>query len=78
MDLVTLTREYFSERKVAAQNFFLAFTEVMAHIEMMQEAGDISTIPDPKSTRMWSNGLGPDILVSWNGTDLFSAFIDTF
>jgi hypothetical protein len=50
----------------------------MAHIEMMQEAGDISTIPDPKSTRMWSNGLGPDILVSWNGTDLFSAFIDTF
>ena len=78
MNLVTLTREYFSERKVSAQNFFLAFTEVMAHIEMMQEAGDISTITDPKSNRMWSNGLGPDVLVSWNGTDLFSAFIDQF
>ncbi len=76
MDLVTLTREYFSERKVAAQNFFLAFTEVMAHIEMMQEAGDISTTQDAASTRIWSNGLGPDVLVSWNGTDQFSALID--
>ncbi|RUA03662.1 MAG: hypothetical protein DSY88_05075, partial [Candidatus Poseidoniales archaeon] len=42
-DLVTITREYFSDREVEAQNFFLAFTEVMAHIELMQEAGDIST-----------------------------------
>ncbi len=75
-DLVTITREYFSDREVEAHNFFLAFTEVMAHIELMQEAGDISTNADPAASGVWSNGLGPDTLISWNGTDLFSAFID--
>ncbi|MEC8856593.1 MAG: hypothetical protein VX664_04280, partial [Chloroflexota bacterium] len=75
-DLVTITREYFSDREVEAQNFFLAFTEVMAHIELMQEAGDISTNAGPTSARTWSNGLGPDVAISWVGTDQFSVFID--
>ena len=72
----SITREYFSDREVEAQNFFLAFTEVMAHIELMQEAGDISTNGSPAGGNVWSNGLGPDVPVTWNGTDLFSAFID--
>ncbi|MCH7842571.1 MAG: MBL fold metallo-hydrolase [Chloroflexi bacterium] len=76
MDLVSLTRKYFSNRELEESNFFLAFTEVMAHIELMQEAGDVSTIVDPASDRMWSNGLGPDVLVRWDGSDRFSAFID--
>ena len=75
-DLVTITREYFSDREVEAQNFFLAFTEVMAHIELMQEAGDISTNSGTSGGRLWSNGLGPDVPINWNGTDQFSAFID--
>jgi len=75
-DLVTITREYFSDREVEAQNFFLAFTEVMAHIELMQEAGDISTNSGPAGGNVWSNGLGPDVPITWNGTDQFSAFID--
>jgi len=75
-DMASLTRNYFSNREVESHNFFLAFTEVMAHIELMQEAGDISTTVDPTSARTWTNGLGPDVLVSWAGTDLFSAFID--
>ena len=75
-DLVTITREYFSDREVEAQNFFLAFTEVMAHIELMQEAGDISTNSGPAGGNVWSNGLGPDVPIIWNGTDQFSAFID--
>ena len=75
-DLVAITREYFSDREVEAQNFFLAFTEVMAHIELMQEAGDISTNAGPTSARTWSNGLGPDVAISWVGTDQFSVFID--
>ena len=75
-DLVTITREYFSDREVEAQNFFLAFTEVMAHIELMQEAGDISTNSGSSGGRLWSNGLGPDVPINWNGTDQFSVFID--
>jgi glyoxylase-like metal-dependent hydrolase (beta-lactamase superfamily II) len=75
-DLVTITREYFSDREVEAENFFLAFTEVMAHIELMQEAGDISTTVDPISEKVWSNRLGPDVPITWNGTDQFSALID--
>lgn len=75
-DLVTITREYFSDREVEAQNFFLAFTEVMAHIELMQEAGDISTNSGTSGGRLWSNGLGPDVPINWNGTDQFSVFID--
>ncbi|MEC7747623.1 MAG: MBL fold metallo-hydrolase [Chloroflexota bacterium] len=75
-DLVTITREYFSDREVEAQNFFLAFTEVMAHIELMQEAGDISTNSGTAGGRLWSNGLGPDVPINWDGTDQFSVFID--
>lgn len=75
-DVVTITRDYFSNREVEAHNFFLAFTEVMAHIELMQEAGDISTTVDPSDGKVWNNGLGPNVLVSWTGTDRFSAFID--
>ena len=74
--LVTITREYFSNRELGEQNFFLAFTEVMAHIEMMQEAGDISTIIDPAGGKVWSNGLGPDVLIRWEGSVLFSGLID--
>ena len=75
-DLATITRDYFSNREVEAHNFFLAFTEVMAHIELMQDAGDISTAPDPTSDKVWINGLGPNVHISWTGTDRFSAFID--
>ena len=75
-DLVNITRDYFSNREVEAHNFFLAFTEVMAHIEMMQDAGDISTAVGLTGEKVWGNGLGPNVQVSWTGTDRFSAFID--
>ena len=76
MDLVSLTRKYFSDRELEEQNFFSAFTEVMSHIELMQESGDVSTIADPANGSVWSNGLGPGALVRWEGSTLFSAFID--
>ena len=76
MNIASLTREYFSDREVAEENFFLAFAEVMSHIELMQESGDVSTAADPAGGRVWSNGLGPGVLVRWEGTDQFSAFID--
>ena len=76
MDLGSLTREYFSDRKLAEQNFFLAFSEVMSHIELMQESGDVSVTIDPADGKVWSNGLGPGVLIRWEGTDQFSGFID--
>ena len=76
MVLDSLTRKYFSDRKLEEQNFFMAFSEVMSHIELMQESGDVSIIADPAGGRVWSNGLGPGILVRWEGSDLFSDFID--
>ncbi|PKB71328.1 MAG: hypothetical protein BZY87_05595 [SAR202 cluster bacterium Io17-Chloro-G6] len=76
MDLGTLARKYFSDRELAEQNFFLAFSEVMSHIEFMQESGDVSITVDPANNIVWSNGLGPRVLIRWEGSDLFSAFID--
>lgn len=76
MDLVSITRKYFAHRELEEHNFFLAFTEVMSHIELMLESGDVSTIVNPANGKVWSNGLGPGTLVRWEGSDLFSAFID--
>ena len=76
MDLVSLTRKYFSGRELEEQNFFLAFSEVMSHIELMQESGDVFADSDPAKGTIWSNGLGPDVLVRWEGSTLFSEFID--
>ena len=76
MNLDSLTRKYFSDRKLADQNFFMAFSEVMSHIELMQESGDVSTTTDAANGNVWSNGLGPGVLVRWEGTDQFSGFID--
>ena len=76
MDLVTITRKYFANRELEEHNFFLAFTEVMSHIELMLESRDVSTTVNPANGKVWSNGLGPSALIRWEGTDLFSAFID--
>jgi len=76
MDLDSLTRKYFSDRKLADQNFFMAFSEVMSHIELMQESGDVSTTTGAGNGTVWSNGLGPGVQVHWEGTDQFSGFID--
>jgi len=76
MDLVSLTRKYFSDRELAEENFFMAFSEVMSHIELMQESGDVFTTTDAANGDVWSNGLGPGVLVRWEGSTLFSAFID--
>jgi len=48
----------------------------MAHVELMQEAGDISTHGNVSGGNVWANGLGPNVLISWDGTDYFSGLID--
>jgi hypothetical protein len=49
-------------------NFFLAVTEVMSHVELLEETGDVSIHP--------GQGLvGSSDLVQWNGTEEFPEFI---
>lgn len=76
MDLVSLTKEYFSNRELEEHNFFLAFTEIMSHVELMQESGDMSVTGNPPNGKHWSNDLGPGMQIHWEGTELFSEFID--
>ena len=76
MDLVSLTKKYFSNRELEEQNFFLAFTEIMSHVELMQESGDMSVTGTPPSGKHWSNDLGPGMQIHWEGTELFSELID--
>ena len=67
-NLVSLTRDHFSHRELSDSNFFLAVTEVMSHVELLEETGDVSV------------DAGPDLggssgLVRWNGTEKFPEFI---
>ena len=63
-DMATITRKHFARLGLDEVNFYLAYTEVMSHIEFLQESGDVEMVGD--------NGR----LVRWNGTELFSAAID--
>lgn len=63
-DLETITREHFSRLKLDGIAYYLAHTEVMSHLEFLQESGDVAL----------AGGDGQ--MVSWNGTELFSTAID--
>ncbi len=63
-DMATITRKHFASQTLDEVNFYLAYTEVMSHMEFLQESGDVEIVGDDGR------------LVSWNGTELFSAAID--
>ena len=64
-DLTSLTRDHFSHRELTDSNFFLALTEVMSHVELLMETGDVSVHGE----------LGNGGIVRWNGTENFPEFI---
>ena len=68
-DLVSLTRDHFSHRELTDSNFFLAVTEVMSHVELLEETGDVTV-----HGGLTAGGSGG--LIEWNGTERFPAFID--
>ena len=68
-DLVSLTRDHFAHRELADSNFFLALTEVMSHVELLMETGDVSI--DGGFGAGESGGS-----VQWNGTETFPEFIE--
>ena len=65
-DLVSLTRDHFSHRELTDSNFFLALTEVMSHVELLMETGDVSVNGD----------LGAGGIVRWNESEYFPQFIE--
>ena len=68
-DLASLTRDHFSHRELDDNNFFLALTEVISHVELLVETGDVSMDAGP--------GVGEfGGTVRWNGTELFPEFIE--
>ena len=68
-DLASLTRTYFSNRELTDGNFFLAMSEVMSHVELLIETGDVSIDGDSGSLESGGN-------VRWNGTEEFPGFIE--
>ena len=67
-DLVSLTRDHFSHRELSDSNFFLAITEVISHIELLEETGDVSV-----NSGLEVGNFGG--LVQWNGTEKFPDFV---
>ena len=65
LDLETLTRRHFAHQQLDGRMFYAALTEVISHIELLEEAGDLSTVSAEEGT-----------LVRWNGTENFPRFID--
>ena len=63
-DLIAITRRHFAHIGLDNRMIFPAFTEVISHMELLQEAGDVEMSAD--------NGGG----VRWKGTEAFSGFID--
>ena len=63
-DLTAITRRHFAHIGLDDRMIFPAFTEVMSHMELLQEAGDVE---------MSAHGGG----VRWKGTEAFSRFIDS-
>ena len=68
-DLVSLTQDHFSHRELTDSNFFLALTEVMSHVELLIETGDVSIDGGTGAGEM-------DGRVCWNGTESFPAFVE--
>ena len=65
MDLSEVTRKLFSHLKLDDQLFRMAFTEVISHVELLEEMGDITLVGDQART------------VQWSGTENFADFFET-
>ena len=64
LDLESITKKHFSNHQLEGRNFYMAFTEVISHIEFLQETGDVAMAGEGRR------------LVQWNGTERFATFID--
>ena len=62
--LESLTRRHFSSRHLEGPNFRMALSEVVSHVEFLQEAGDVEMVGEDKSG------------VRWTGTEHYARVIE--
>lgn len=67
-DMASLTGDHFAQRELSGGNFFLALTEVVSHVELLIETGDVAMDGGPGGGEYGG-------LVHWNGTESFPDFI---
>ncbi|MCI0879245.1 MAG: MBL fold metallo-hydrolase [Chloroflexi bacterium] len=64
LELSTLTRKHFSHLNLDNNTYYPAFSEVISHVELLEEMGDVSLAGTDGRT------------VQWKGTENFSSFFD--
>ena len=64
MDLSAITQKLFPRLGLTDRIFYAAFSEVMSHVELLTEMGDVSMVGDDRRS------------VQWNGTENYGAFFD--
>jgi len=62
MDLPAITQRLFPQLSLSDRIFYAAFSEVMSHVELLEEMGDISMVGE--------NGRS----IQWNRTENYQAF----
>ena len=50
----SITRRHFSSRHLEGPNFRMALSEVVSHIELLQEAGDVEMVGENKNQVRWT------------------------
>ena len=65
MDVAAFTRKLYGEHRLDEVNFYLAFSEVISHIEFLEECGDVEMVEEDGR------------LVKSFGTEKFSAAMDS-
>ena len=64
LDLPTITKKHFSSINLDNRTFYMAFSEVLSHVELLEEMGDVSIVGEDGRS------------VTWNGTENFDEFFD--
>ena len=64
LDMENVTRKHFSGHHLEARNYYLAFSEIVSHIELLQEMGDVEMVGGEKG------------LIHWKGTEHFAGFVE--
>ena len=64
-----ITQKLFPQMSLSDRIFYAAFSEVMSHIELLTEMGDVSLVGN--------DGVGGEgRSIQWNGTEDYQAFFD--
>jgi glyoxylase-like metal-dependent hydrolase (beta-lactamase superfamily II) len=64
MDMSAITQKLFPHLSLSDRIFYAAFSEVMSHVELLTDVGDVSMVGDDGRS------------VQWNGTENYNSFFD--